>query len=339
MKFLIKQRLKKQQSQDITTSDITNAKTVLFAIFSRYGDGIISFVVIKEFIQKYPNKQYLVATSRQQLPYLQEIINLPNIKLFSINKRNPISFFKALYIFKKQDIDIAFNPWSRGEDSEYYLTFAKKFIFFRAIDNFAKTENLYNRIRTYLHLEIQQNRVITRPNFNNIKTIIIAPFSTDVKKNMTVEQVNYLIDVLRNTFSNVNITVAVSKEFYLTKFNAQKFIWYKSTKNSKKYLHQLKHIDLFIGVDSGPLHLALALNINTIGVFGATAPATVLDYNTKILIWRDNTINNYFCQVKKCKNAQCIDNIFQQNDLLSYEYKVLEHMTYETNTCPLEFKK
>ena len=40
--------------------DIEKAKNILFSIFTRYGDTIISLVVIKEFIKKFPNKKYLM---------------------------------------------------------------------------------------------------------------------------------------------------------------------------------------------------------------------------------------------------------------------------------------
>ena len=59
---------------DFTKKDINEANTILFSVFSRYGDGLISFSIIKEFISKYPDKHYIVLTSRQQFPYAIAIL-------------------------------------------------------------------------------------------------------------------------------------------------------------------------------------------------------------------------------------------------------------------------
>jgi hypothetical protein len=103
MRFLINNRLKKYQykSQIVSSEEIIRAKTVMFALFSRYGDGIISLVIIKEFIAKYPNKNYIITISRQQLPYAKELIKNNNVNIISINKRNPYSFFLKEFIYLK----------------------------------------------------------------------------------------------------------------------------------------------------------------------------------------------------------------------------------------------
>ena len=49
---LYKVRINSRTTIRPTNSDIENSKKVLLAIFSRYGDSIISLVVIKEFIKK-----------------------------------------------------------------------------------------------------------------------------------------------------------------------------------------------------------------------------------------------------------------------------------------------
>jgi ADP-heptose:LPS heptosyltransferase len=185
-------------------------------------------------------------------------------------------------------------------------------------------------------LDLKHNHQIIKPQFANIKNIIIAPFSTDIKKNLTINATNELTLKLTSLFPHAKIRVALTGDFLLKKFVAKKFTWTKSTKNSQKYLKLLKQTDLFVGVDSGPLHLSLALNIPTIAIFGATAPATILDYKTEVLIWRDIKLTKYFCQVGKCKKAICISNVIKQENLLNYNYQVIENLKYERKNCPLE---
>jgi len=47
-------------SQSSKLKDIQKANKVLFSLFTRYGDTIIDLVVIKEFIEYYPDKEYLI---------------------------------------------------------------------------------------------------------------------------------------------------------------------------------------------------------------------------------------------------------------------------------------
>ena len=76
MKTIVNKRLNKYNNKSylLTREDIINSKTILFSVFSRYGDGIMSFVIIKEFIKKYPKKKYIILMPRQQLPYAKEIL-------------------------------------------------------------------------------------------------------------------------------------------------------------------------------------------------------------------------------------------------------------------------
>ncbi|WP_428023819.1 glycosyltransferase family 9 protein [Arcobacter sp.] len=339
MNYLINKRLEKykHKSREISDIEIDTAKSILFSIFSRYGDTIISLKIINEFIKKYPNKKYVILLPRQQLIYAKEIISFSNVEFIPVNKRNPISFLWAIYYLKKSNIDIGFNPWGHGSDSEYYLTYTKRYYFFKKFDNFKKMDNLYLRIRLYLNIEIPSKIFnIVKPNFKNVNKILIAPISTDIKKNLTVQQTNVLIEKLQKKFLGIEIVVAIPKNLILEKFKAKKFIFTKSNFNSTRYLKLLKSSDIFIGVDSGPLHLALALGIDTIGIFGPTAPNTILDYNAKILILRDKSIKDYFCHVRACKDPLCIDNIVNNSDIFEFDYDIPEKITYDENICQLK---
>ena len=60
IKYLIRTRLKNHQDgcEIIDSYDIENAKKIIFSVFSRYGDAIISFKLINKFIEQYKDKKY-----------------------------------------------------------------------------------------------------------------------------------------------------------------------------------------------------------------------------------------------------------------------------------------
>lgn len=334
MKFFIKNRLKKfkNKSSIINTEDIKSSKKILFSIFSRYGDGIISLVVIKEFIKKFPQKDYFILVPRQQLPYAKELLNFKNVKALKVNKRNPFELFSIIKQLKNEKIDLGFNPWGHGDDSEFFLSYTKKFSFYKNFDHFAKEVNLYDRIRKYLLLPIAKEKKIIEPNFENIEKVLIAPLSTDITKNLDLKGLNSLIIQLRNKFKNVKITLAVPHNFKYNKSDCDIFLFKKSVKNSNNYLKLLKSTDLFIGVDSGPLHLSLALNIPTIGIFGPTSPYTILDNNQSIKILRDARLKNIFCYIDTCNNPICIKSIFNKN-IFDMTYHMDTNVKLENKQC------
>ena len=52
--YYFKNKMKKIISIPPKINDIRTSKKILFSIFSRYGDTVISLVVVREFIEKYP---------------------------------------------------------------------------------------------------------------------------------------------------------------------------------------------------------------------------------------------------------------------------------------------
>ena len=69
--FIAKHGAKEQKQAEL---NIKNSNKILFAVFSRYGDGIISSRIISEFISKNPDKKYTLLTTVQLLPCAQKLI-------------------------------------------------------------------------------------------------------------------------------------------------------------------------------------------------------------------------------------------------------------------------
>lgn len=311
-KYFIKKHSHKEQN--LEKQVIANAQRVFFAVFSRYGDGIISFKVIREFTRLYPHKQYLLFTTTQLVPYAKEILG-DSVAVVGINKRNPFSLVPALLKLKNFDADIGFNPWSHGDDAEFFASFVKKYSVFKRFKQWDKAYNLYARVREYLSLEpkMLSNAALYLP--VDAKNIVLVPFSTDVTKSLDKEMTKRLIVKLKELYKDAKITVCGFKSELKGIDGFEKFYFSKSS--SDEFLKLLKSSDLFVGVDAGPLHIANTMGIKTIGIFGPTAPETIVDFDWKCTCVRDAKLNGVFCHVKECKKPVCIANVMNSLNVVS----------------------
>ncbi len=299
-KFFIAKHKHKEQK-----SDIQSAQKIFFAVFSRYGDGIISFKVIREFADMHKGKQYLLFTTSQLVPYAKEILG-ESVEVVGVNKRNPFSLISSLIKLKKFDADLGFNPWSHGDDAEFFISFAKEYLVFKRFKQWDKTYNLYARVREYLGLE-SKTRVDGASDFpKSAKNIALVPFSTDITKSLDKEMTKQLVVKLKDMYKDAKITICGFKSELKDMDGLQKF--YFSKDSSERFLELLKESDLFVGVDAGPLHIANAMKVPSIGIFGPTAPETIVDFDWDCALVRDIGLLGIFCYMKDCGKAICIEN-------------------------------
>lgn len=82
LKALFKSRIavsKMKKQNAFTDEDIKNAETVLFSVFSRYGDSIVSFKIMQEFIQKWPEKKNYSLNTKTICSVCSSVIAIPRI--------------------------------------------------------------------------------------------------------------------------------------------------------------------------------------------------------------------------------------------------------------------
>ena len=311
LRMMMKNRLKRvgSASREITREEIEKSSKILFTVFSRYGDGIVSFKVINEFISLHPDKDFFILTSPQLSPYAKEIIN-GKVDVSYVNKRrNPVKLLKIIRELKREKMDLGFNPLTWGIDSEYFITFAKRFSFFKDFSRYPVHYNLYDRVREYFLMPKKETN-LKPPSLDNVRNVIIAPSSTDIRKSLDRNDLASLIRQLRDRFPNLNITVALPAEDWAKAEDVGKFMLGKSIGNSEEFLRLVKTTDLFIGVDAGPLHLADALGVRAIGIFGPNAPETFLDSNSGILPVRYKNLGGVYCLLHGCDDPICIHKLF-----------------------------
>ncbi len=314
--FFIKNRLKQQQfrNQQIARDEITAARKILFSVFSRYGDGIIAFKIINEFIARHPEKTYFLLTSHQLRPYAEALVD-GRVRVGSVRKRNPVQFLTTIRRLKQADIDVGLNPWGSRGESEFFLTFGKRFYTFSSM-KFKITDNLYFRVRRYLGLPEPEERKAGFTLSQPVRRLLLSPFSSDVRKSVPPADLSLLLSWLGKKFPEARMTIALSEEEADRAGEAaveSMFIFGKSEARSRQFLELLQESDLFVGVDAGPLHLADALGKPCIGLFGPTAPETIIDAKSHILALRSKKLQGIFCAVQSCLMPHCLRALFQDD--------------------------
>lgn len=335
LKILMKNRLRKMgsASHQITREEIDRSSKILFVVFSRYGDAIAGFKVIKEFISLHPDKTFFILTSPQLSPYAREIIG-GNADLSYVNRRrNPLKLFRIIQKLRREKIDLGLNPLSWGMDSDFFISFAKAFSPFKEYCRRPVHYNLYDSVREYLVMP--EKEINPRPPaFDEIRNIIVAPSSTEIRKSLDRDDLAKLLRQLMDRFSNPDITVAVPARDWKNVHGVKKFKLGKAIKNSEEFLKLVKSADLFVGVDAGPLHLADALGIRAIGIFGPNAPETFMDRDSGILPIRYEGLGGIVCLLHGCKDPVCIHKLFGTSFLGgTATIKFGRHFEHERNVC------
>ena len=336
--WIIRAKPQGTESGSLNPADIDRARSVLFAVFARYGDSVIAFKAINRFIARYPDKRYWLITTHQARPYAEALIHAP-LQLFSVNKRrNPILLWRLVRLLRRDTPDLGLNPWSHGKESEYFISLCRQFVVYRSFSNVERLTNMYRRVYDYLQLPDPPTAAPT-PLPARARRIVICPCSTDIRKSLDQVDLAKVVRAARKRFGTPEIVVAGLPE-ELARFEnpaVEQFTLGKSRVASERFIGLLGTADLFIGVDAGPLHLADALGLPVIGVFGPTAPQTILDRDSRVLPLRHPKMEGVFCDIRTCANPVCVHQLC--GDLV-LEHPVLDNFTQrlrlESTHCAME---
>jgi hypothetical protein len=131
----------------ISADELDHARSVLFAVFSRYGDSVITFKVVEEFLRRHSDKHCTLVTTPQALPYAQAIIHW-DVKYYALNTRHSVlTIARLFYDLRRDPLDLGFNPWSHGKESQVLISFARRFYPFTDLATTVEWRNHYQRVR------------------------------------------------------------------------------------------------------------------------------------------------------------------------------------------------
>ena len=300
----------------ISAEELETARSVLFAVFSRYGDSVITFKVLDEFLRRYPDKRGTLVTTPQALPYAQAIIR-PDVRYYALNKRRSVLTIARLFRDLWHDPpDVGLNPWSHGKESQALISFARRFYPFTDFAATVEWRNHYQRVRQYLHLP---DPAVARPNDppDNVARIVVAPFSTDRRRSLSADDVARLLRLLHDRYPGSHLTLALfaREARAVDGLGGARFFFGKNRRHSEQFLALLRDSDLFVGVDAGPLHLADALGVPCFGLFGPTPPERVVDRQTRVMPLRVPGLTGYLCDIRSCADPLCLHQLVADTSL------------------------
>jgi heptosyltransferase-3 len=241
------------------------------------GDTILSTGLIEYFTKLYPKAKFtfLIGPTASQV-----FKNFPNLeRVINIKKR--IFNFHWIKMYQccanvKWDITVDL----RSSLLSYFLTSKKRFIFkkdknLNHVNQLEKSFSI-NIPDLYIYTSKEEEEIATKNLNLKYKHVVIFVGGNWIPKLWPVDSYNKLILALMNKFKNI------------------KFILVGSYEEKKKYYHEIvknlpndifldlmgesltltsaymKKSNLFVGNDSGLMHLSAASNLSTIALFGPT---------------------------------------------------------------------
>ena len=270
------------------------------------GDSILSTGIIKYFINQNSNSKLTVIVG----PTAAQVYkNFPNLnKIIIINKK----FFKLHWFeiwkkcfFSKWDVIIDFRSSFIS-----YLLFRKKSYIFKHSNNMLHIHQLthFFKLKNVAYPIIFSNevedKIAKKKLLSDKKYIIVAPGGNWTPKIWSVENFNKLLRTLLNFNKNIFI-ILIGSKYEKEKFKKDLIkniddskiidLMGKSITQTHSYI---KRSNLFIGNDSGLMHLAAASNIPTIGLFGPTNDKIYAPFGDKCYIIRTKETYEDFKHIK-----------------------------------------
>ena len=140
------------------------------------------------------------------------------------------------------------------------------------------------------------------------KKVILHTASMEGKRSWPLEKYDELIQLA--LLDKLNAT------FIILDFNNPEKRWnYKncidaSNTSLREMAALISKADFFIGPDSGPMHIAGALEIQSLVLFGSIPPEARINYYPSHTAYRNNTLPCIGCWYKPCdKNLKCMTSI------------------------------
>tara|TARA_B110000438_G_C15802582_1_gene645836 strand:- start:1363 stop:2283 length:921 start_codon:yes stop_codon:yes gene_type:complete len=265
------------------------------------GDTILSTGVIEEFSKKYPNAKFTFILGPSAAQIYKNFPATENIII--IKKKNFNLHWLEMYKFvwkKKWEIIIDL----RSSIISYFLLKKKKYIFkkyknLNHVDQLRKSFNL-NNLSLIIHTSKNENNEAIQNINKKFKHIIIFPGGNWIPKIWPIDYYNKLINLLNNNFSNLKFIIVGSleeKKIYSDKLkkgiadNIFIDLMGRSLTLTSAYM---KHSNLFIGNDSGLMHLSVASNLKTLALFGPTNDNVYGHKNSNSFIVRTSESYKYF---------------------------------------------
>lgn len=248
---------------------------ILFITSGSIGDAIISTSLIAYLTDTYPQATFTIAGGPGATPLFEAFPKLDRV--ITIHKRPWKKHWPALWWnVRKERWDIVVDL--RGGALSFLLRARKRFIFSRPDKSKSKAEQLAAMLKldhvppTRLWSSAQAKKKADELLPKNKEIILIAPKTASAAKDWPIERFAELVQrIVAETRVFVVLASAAQKESVqlLMKAVPEKYILDLSGKTDLNTAYAvMERAQLFIGNDSGLLHMAAASGIKCIGIYG-----------------------------------------------------------------------
>ena len=244
---------------------------LLFISSNRLGDAVINIQVLNKFIRQFPNIKVTIVSGSLPMPLYDDYSNI--FSRILLVKKKYSSHWISLYLkLRNQKFDHIID--FRSSPITYFLNSKNKNIF-----KMLKNKNIYNLIHYQFDTDLNydysiQIREIRLKNIKDKNYACIAPFANWMPKEWPLTNFSKCCKSL--------LELGISKIFVLGSKEDSKRFHLLNNNNDIRIINKcgsnhllddfalLKKSSIFIGNDSGMMHLSSIANTSSICLFGPT---------------------------------------------------------------------
>lgn len=313
-----------------------NFKKICIIHLNQIGDLIFSLPLLKALRENHPDASIHSLVK----PYLQELlIDSPFVDRVIPRKSGLTDKFKLLKNIRKNNYDLVISL-ARSEECLMLTALSKAkikagFSYFpwdlclKLKETIEGHNSWYNNARLLkrLNITITKTDYVGLLNVNTSKSnlslpkkfVIISPGTSKRRHAKTWQKEKFaeLILLLKETYGLSAVLVGGMDN---QEYNGEIIRILKNKDRNKNsdtldltgkiglagLCSVIKKASLFVGIDSGVMHMASCLDIPVVGLFGPTDPFYVGPQNKKSIIVREESMECVPCYLKDCKHRDCM---------------------------------
>ena len=299
---------------------------ILFICSNLIGDTILSSGVINYLVYQNKDAKLTFVVGQTAAPLLKNYKNIENIIVFQKRKFNLHWFEIFQKTFKtKWDIVIDF----RSSAISYLLRNNKKYIF-KKHQNIHHIEQLnssfgFNCSNLFIPISDDEKNKANNDLDKSFIHIVIFPGGNWSPKVWSSDNFNVIMKLLLNKYSNIKFILVGSLEeknkFYnkLIKGIKEELIIDLFGYNLTLTSAYMQKSNIFIGNDSGLMHLAVANKLRVISLFGPTNDKIYGPYGSDDIVIRTEESLDHFHSLKIDENKSYMNSIKPETVLQTCE--------------------
>ena len=316
-----------------------NFEKICIIHLNQIGDLIFSLPLLKALRENHPD-----ATIHSLVkPYLQELlIDSPFVDIVIPRKSGLTEKFKLLKNIRKNPYDLMISL-ARSEECLMLTALSKAkikagFSYFPwdLCLNLKETIEGHNSWYNNAKLLKRLNITITKTDYVGLlnvntrecdlslpKKFVIISTGTSKRRHAKTWQKEKFVDLMRLLKEKYGLSAVLVGGMDTKEYNGEiiRILKSKDRQNNNDTLNLtgkiglgglcsvIKEASLFVGIDSGVMHMASCLDIPVVGLFGPTDPFYVGPQNKKSIVVREESMECVPCYLKNCKHRDCMKKL------------------------------